>query len=230
MPHWQISNLYFSPFWTQVHSKSPSHPHFLLHTPSHLQICPAPSTPVPISLQSLPGFTLLPDSLEFTIVPYPLSESPVCHGNNPQLKESPPIPPLSAPRLPSSIRKGTKQMDCASQSCFISTSLQTLQQLWTNSWFPLFLTFCAQVFPISRILGGPTAPDLRHQLASCHFPSPFPILAHSNSTKRWYNFPSIIPQNDFLSLFFYFKGRNNLPHYQVSFTHSFNPVIPIILF
>lgn len=146
MPHCQISNLCFSPFWTQVPFQIPTRAPLPLippYTPAGLLCILSQS----VSLQSLPDFTLLPDPLEFTLVPYHLSESPICLGNNPQLKDSPHIPSLPAPRLPSSIRKSTKRMGCTSYSCFlISTSLQTLQQPWTKSWFPLLLTFGAQVF------------------------------------------------------------------------------------
>lgn len=132
MAYCQISHLCFSPFWTQLSFQiSTQTLHSFLYPTHTCKICFTPTLPGPVSHQSqfieAPGFILLLDSLEFTVVSYHLPKSPFCLDNNSQVWDSPRTPSPHAPRLPVSTRESTKQMGCTSYSCFLmSTRPQTL--------------------------------------------------------------------------------------------------------
>lgn len=151
------------PLWPQLSFQISTHTlHSFIHPPHIRKICFAPTPPGPVSL--LPqftgalGFTLLPDSLEFTVVSHYFPVPTLPWWQSPTW-DSPHLPSLLAARLPSSAREGMNQAGCASSSCFLmSTGPQTHHPLWNNSSFSLFLIFCAQVFSNSGMLGGPTSP------------------------------------------------------------------------
>lgn len=147
MAHCHISHLCFSPFWTQLSFQIPTHTiHSLLHhlTPAKSVLCPLHLVQSLSSLSSLelPGFPLLPDSLEFTVVSYHLPESPLLLDNNPQLWHSPHIPSPQTARSPSSTREGITQMGCTTYFSFlISTGPQTLHQQWIIVFLPSISAF-----------------------------------------------------------------------------------------